>query len=86
VLIGGVLVVNPGSVGMPAYRDTRPVPHAMEAGSSHARYALLTRSAAGWSAELRAVAYDWEAAARQAEANGRPDAAHAVRTGRAAPG
>jgi predicted phosphodiesterase len=82
VVSGDVLVVNPGSVGMPAYRDEEPVPHAMEVGSPHARYALLTRTAAGWSAELRAVAYDWEAAARQAEANGRPDTAHAARTGR----
>ncbi|MCR0983430.1 metallophosphoesterase family protein [Roseomonas populi] len=82
VWVRGVLVVNPGSVGFPAYRDTAPVPHAMEAGSPHARYALLTRGAAGWAVELRAVPYDWEGAARQAEANGRPEAAHAVRTGR----
>jgi hypothetical protein len=80
-----VVIVNPGSVGMPAYRDVTPLPHAMEAGSPHARYALLTRNGAGWTAELRAVAYDWEAAARQAEANGRSDAAHAARTGRALP-
>jgi predicted phosphodiesterase len=85
VAVGGVLVVNPGSVGMPAYRDTMPVPHVMEAGSPHARYALLTRGPLGWAAELRAVPYDWEAAARQAEANGRPATAHAARTGRALP-
>ncbi|MBP0494071.1 metallophosphoesterase family protein [Pararoseomonas indoligenes] len=85
VRVGGVLVVNPGSVGYPAYRDAEPVPHAMEAGSPHARYALLTRGAAGWAVDLRVVPYDWEGAARQAEANGRPDAAHAVRTGRVLP-
>jgi predicted phosphodiesterase len=85
VALDGVVIVNPGSVGMPAYRDATPLPHAMETGSPHARYALLTRNGAGWAAELRAVAYDWEAAARQAEANGRPDAAHAARTGRALP-
>lgn len=85
VTVGDVLVVNPGSVGMPAYRDLLPVPHAMEAGSPHARYALVTRRAGTWAAELRAVPYDWEAAARQALRAGRPDAAHAVRTGRAMP-
>lgn len=76
------LIVNPGSVGMPSYRDDKPVPHAMEAGSPHARYAILTRFPVGWSAELHAVPYDYEAAARQAEQNGRPATAFGVRTGR----
>lgn len=85
VTAGGVLVVNPGSIGMPAYSDDTPVPHAMEAGSPHARYATLTRSAAGWAAELHAVPYDWDAAAQQAERHGRPEVAHAARTGRVPP-
>jgi hypothetical protein len=51
-----VLVVNPGSVGMPAYRDARPpVPHVIEVGIPHARYALLERTASGWAADLRAA-------------------------------
>jgi len=82
VAVGGVLVVNPGSVGWAAYSDTVPAPHAVETGSPHARYALLTRTSAAWSPQLRAVPYDWEAAARQAEQHGRPDIAHAARTGR----
>ncbi len=82
VSVGGVLVVNPGSVGMPAYFDDRPAPHVIEAGAPHARYALLDRIATGWTVGLRAVPYDHEAAARQAERNGRPELAHAARTGR----
>ncbi len=82
VTVGGVMVVNPGSVGWPAYSDTQPAPHAVEVGSPHARYALLTRTGAGWSPQQRAVAYDWDAAASQAAQHGRPDIAHAVRTGR----
>ena len=78
----GTLVVNPGSVGLPAYDDADPHPHVVEAGAPHARYALLTRRAAGWQVELRAVPYDHPAAARQAEANGRGDWADALRTGR----
>ena len=59
VQIGGVLVVNPGSIGMPAYTDDNPVPHAIETGTPHARYAVVTRRPGGqWSAELHAVAYD----------------------------
>lgn len=78
----GPLVVNPGSVGLPAYEDDRPWPHAVETGSPHARYALVERRQGRWTAELIAVAYDWDAAARVAEANGRPDWARALRTGR----
>lgn len=80
--VAGVLVVNPGSIGMPAYSDAAPVPHAMEVGSPHARYALLTRMSAGWMAGLCAVPYDRDAAAQQAEQNGRPEVAYSARTGR----
>ena len=69
---------------MPAYTDDNPVPHAMESGTPHARYAVLTRGPGGvWSAELRAVAYDWDQAAQQAMANGRPAVAQWTATGRA---
>lgn len=83
--VGGVLIVNPGSVGMPGYRETRPVPHVMEAGTPHALYAVLDRTLAGWTAELRAVPYAYEAAARQADRHDRPEVAYAVRTGRMPP-
>jgi hypothetical protein len=68
-------------LGLPGYRDTEPVPHVMEAVTPHARYAIVERSSAGWAAELLAVPYDYEAAARQAEEHGRPQAAFVVRTG-----
>lgn len=81
-LADGRLVVNPGSVGLQAYDDGRPHPHFVENGTPHARYALVTDTAAGWQVELRAVPYEHEAAARRAEAHGRPDWADALRTGR----
>lgn len=77
----GPLVVNPGSVGSPAFADTGPVPYRVESGSPHARYALLHRGPGGFSVEQVAVSYDHEGAARQAEQNGRPDWAYALRTG-----
>lgn len=83
-LADGRLVVNPGSVGLQAYDDDHGQPHRIETGAPHARYAVIEREMAGWSVQLRAVAYDWEAAARQAEAHGRPDWAVALRTGRMA--
>lgn len=80
--VGASLIVNPGSVGLPAFDDDHLHFHRIETGSPHARWALLQRGAAGWSVQLRATAYDWEAAAQQAESNGRGDWAHALRTGR----
>lgn len=81
-LADGRLIVNPGSVGLQAFDDDHGHPHVVETGSPHARYALLTRRAAGWQVELRAVPYDHEAAAVRAETNGRPDWADALRSGR----
>jgi len=80
-LADGRLVVNPGSVGLQAYDDEHPCPHVIENATPHARYALFTRLGAGWQVELRCVPYDWEAAARRAEDNHRPDWADALRTG-----
>lgn len=79
----GTLLVNPGSIGLPAYTEESPFPHRMEAGSPHARYAIVVRKGDSWQVEHRAVVYDWESAARLAEQNGRPDWAAWLRTGRA---
>jgi predicted phosphodiesterase len=79
---GGV-VVNPGSVGWPAYADDEPHAHVMEAGTPHARYAVVDDASGQWTAELCTVDYDWMAAAMIAERNDRPDVARALRTGRA---
>jgi predicted phosphodiesterase len=78
----GRLIVNPGSVGLQAYDDGHPRPHVVENSTPHARYALLTRQGREWQIELRAIAYDWEAAARRAAAQGRGDWADALRSGR----
>ncbi|MDO9406091.1 MAG: metallophosphoesterase family protein [Polaromonas sp.] len=79
--VGPVLIVNPGSVGLPAYGDAHPHPHEVENGAPHARYALLQSDAAGWQVSLRAVPYDHMAQSRVAERNHRPDWAHALATG-----
>lgn len=81
-LENGTMIVNPGSVGLPAYDDTLPCPHRVESGSPHARYAILSDEDDGWAADLLCVDYDWEQAARDADANGRPDWSRALRTGR----
>lgn len=79
----GTILLNPGSVGCPAYQDDTGVAHVSEAGTPHARYAILDCAASFENPEITfcMVAYDHDAAARQASANGRPDWAHALRTG-----
>lgn len=85
-LADGTLMVNPGSVGRPAYAHDQPHRHVVETGSPHARWALLERRADGWHAELRQTAYDWDAAARRAAELGFADWAHELATGRTRPG
>lgn len=78
----GRLVVNPGSVGLPAYTDGSPYPHAMETGSPHARYAVLSDGPCGWVVEHVLVPYAWDEAAAVTRRNGREDRAHWLETGR----
>ena len=77
---GDLSVVNPGSVGLPAYDDDSP-PHIMASGSPHARYAVASRTAAGWDVEFVTVEYDWDGAAALARDNARPDWARWLATG-----
>ena len=81
MLRDGRLIVNPGSVGLPAYEDDHPFPHAIENGSPFARYATVSDDGGSWQASFHLVAYDWEQAARDAEAVQRADWAKALRTG-----
>lgn len=77
----GQLLVNPGSVGLPAFDDNNPSYHAVETGSPDARYAVLEDQAATWTVALLSVSYDFEPMARLADQNDRPDWARALRTG-----
>ncbi|WP_134687156.1 metallophosphoesterase family protein [Brevibacillus migulae] len=78
----GKLVINPGSVGLPAYEDELPFPHRMESGNPHAKYCILSKEAKMWKVEHITVPYDWEEASRLATLRNRPDWAIALRTGR----
>lgn len=70
----GRLIANPGSVGMQLVR-----------GTPDAHYAVIEKIRHGWRTELIGVPYDTEAAAKQAEANGFPGWAEAIRFGWAGP-
>ncbi len=77
----GVLIVDPGSVGLPAYSDDMPFPHTMEAGTPHARFSVIEKRGHDYIASHHEVQYDWERAAAAAELNGRADWALWLRTG-----
>jgi putative phosphoesterase len=81
----GPIIVNPGSVGLPAYRDPTGVAHVSEVGSPHARYAVVSREKGGMTIELISLDYDHTSASKRAAANGNPGWAHALATGFALP-
>lgn len=66
----GRMVVNPGSVGCPGYRDSVPFPHVMETGTPDACYAILELRAGRWRVSFRHVPYDHDAMAALARQNG----------------
>lgn len=78
---GGILLINPGSVGLQAYEDDAPESHIIENGSPHARYALLEQQNLQWYVEMIAIPYDFQLAARQAHNNHRSDWEAALLTG-----
>jgi predicted phosphodiesterase len=77
----GQLLINPGSVGLPAYDWDVPEPHVVEAGSPDARYAVVERVADQWVVSLIAVPYDPRPMAELARRRGRPDWGRALLTG-----
>ena len=77
----GRLIVNPGSVGSPGYRDSHPFPHVIEAGTPDARYAILEGTGGEWRVTFRHVPYDHAAMADLARQNGQAELANALATG-----
>ena len=78
----GQLIVNPGSVGLPAYTDDLPVVHSMQSHCPHASYAILEKRRTGWTVLHIKVAYDFQRAAKECTKRHRPDWAHFITTGR----
>jgi predicted phosphodiesterase len=82
VLADHTLIVNPGSVGLPAYYDDDfSKPHVVETGSPHARYAILEKIDRSLRVEIVALEYDFPRAAEQARKNGRLDWEVGLKTG-----
>jgi hypothetical protein len=77
----GQRLVNPGSVGLPAFDATRPQPHVMQSGSVDASYAIIERHVDQWSSALIAVPYPHLQMAKLAADRNRASWAQALATG-----
>jgi len=75
------LIINPGSVGLPAYTDDQPEKHKVETGSPSARYAILEQSSDSWAVELISIPYNHDKAADKAHENNRFEWETWLRTG-----
>ncbi|WP_051271676.1 metallophosphoesterase family protein [Shimazuella kribbensis] len=78
----GQIVINPGSIGLPAYSDDFPFPHQMESGCPHANYTILSKQYDKWIIEHIIIPYDWKTASKRALENGREDWAKWILYGR----
>ena len=77
----GRTIVNPGSVGCPAYDDDQPVYHHMQTGTPNASYAVIEGQDRAWTIGFRSVPYFADKASKLAVSNGRPDWAQSLATG-----
>jgi predicted phosphodiesterase len=64
------IILNPGSVGLPAYLGTGEHRFAMESMTPHAKYAIVHADANSISVEQVLCAYDWNKASEAARKNG----------------
>lgn len=79
----GQIVINPGSVGLQAYRDEEPMIHTMQNYSSHASYVTLSQYVGGeWNIAFHRVGYNVLPAIDAAHKQGRTDWVKFLRTGR----
>ncbi len=80
-LPSGPTILNPGSVGCPAYDDTEPEAHIVQAATPTASYALVEHGPLGWITCHRNIPYDAARMIEMARAAGAEDWAQALSTG-----
>jgi putative phosphoesterase len=73
------MIVNPGSVGLPAYLGNGQYRFAMESMTPHAKYAIITADGDNINVEQVNCTYDWNAAAEIARKHGNENAAKSLR-------
>jgi len=81
-LSNGKIIVNPGSVGLPAYLGNAQYRFAMESMTPHAKYAIITVDDDNILVNQINCPYDWNAASEAARKNGNENAAKFLLYGR----
>jgi len=81
-LSNGKIIVNPGSVGLPAYLGNGEYRFAMESMTPHAKYAIITVDGDNISVNQINCPYDWNAASEAARKNGNENVAKFLLYGR----
>lgn len=76
------IIVNPGSVGLPAYLGNGQYRFAMESMTPHAKYAIITIDGENVTIDQINCPYDWNAASEAARKNGNENAARFLLFGR----
>jgi putative phosphoesterase len=76
------IIINPGSVGLPAYLGNGQHRFAMESMTPHAKYAIVHANGNSIGIEQVNCIYDWHAAAAAARSNGNENAARFLLYGR----
>jgi putative phosphoesterase len=78
MMINDQTILNPGSVGLPAYSDDKPK-HKMETWNNRAKYIEVNEN----EVVVYYIEYDYKSAAKKARENNREDWAYSIETGRA---
>lgn len=81
-LPSGKIILNPGSVGLPAYLGNGKHRFAMESMTPHAKYAIVHVNGDAIGIDQVNCWYDWQAASDVAKSNGNANWAQFVLTGR----
>jgi putative phosphoesterase len=76
------LIINPGSIGLPAYKDNKPIPHKMESGNQLTRYTIIIKKDSNYDIHNVMLSYNYEKAIELAKQNNRNDWAKWLKTGK----
>ncbi|MBE7175374.1 MAG: metallophosphoesterase family protein [Mucilaginibacter polytrichastri] len=82
-LSNGQIILNPGSVGLPAYIGAGSPGAIMQSYSPMAKYAIVEKTANGFAIDQISCTYDWQAASALALKHGNADWAGWILSGRA---
>lgn len=76
------IIINPGSVGLPAYEEVEPFYYKIESGTPFANYTVVEKRNGEWIIEQVSIHYDTMDVIKQSEAQNRSDWARALKRGR----